>query len=82
MTASNNFNEQIREYCQQAMNCAREADARNDPKVKRQFLELTRLWLSLAQHCESIKPDLLPARRFPPPLTERCIHATDHDNRQ
>jgi hypothetical protein len=44
--------EQIREYCQQAMDCAREADARNDPKVKRQFLELTRLWLSLAQHCE------------------------------
>jgi hypothetical protein len=52
MTASNNFNEQIREYCQQAMDCAREADARNDPKVKRQFLELTRLWLCLAQRCE------------------------------
>jgi hypothetical protein len=49
---TDNFNEQVREYCQQAVDCAREADARNDPKVKRQFLELTRLWLCLAQHCE------------------------------
>ena len=52
MTASNNFNKQIREYCQQAMDCAREAEARNDPKVKQQFLELKRLWLLLAQRCE------------------------------
>jgi len=49
MTASNNFNEQIREYCQQAMDCAREAEARNDPKVKRQFLVLAQLWLILAE---------------------------------
>ena len=48
MTASNNFHQQVREYCQQAMDCAQEASAQNDPKVKRQFLELTRLWLSLA----------------------------------
>jgi hypothetical protein len=65
MTAPNNFNEQIREYCQQAMDCAREADARHDPKVKRQFLELNGfgcVWRSIAS---SIKPDLA-ARRFPP----------------
>jgi hypothetical protein len=52
MTALNNFNQQVSEFYQQAVDCARQADARNDPKVKRQFLELARLWLSLAQHCE------------------------------
>jgi hypothetical protein len=42
MTALNNFNEQIREFYQQAVDCARQADAQNDPKVKEQFLELKR----------------------------------------
>jgi hypothetical protein len=49
MTALNNFNEQIREFYQQAVDCARQADAQNDPKVKEQFLELKRLWLLLAE---------------------------------
>jgi hypothetical protein len=52
MTALNNFNEQVREFYQQAVDCARQADAPNDPKVKQQFLELKRLWLLLAQRCE------------------------------
>ena len=52
MTALNNFNEQIGEFYQQALDCGRQADAQNDPKVKQQFLELKRLWLLLAQHCE------------------------------
>ena len=34
---------------QQAVDCARQADAQNDPKVKEQFLELKRLWLLLAR---------------------------------
>lgn len=50
--ALNNFNEQVREFYQQAVDCARQADAQNDPKVKQQFLELKRLWLLLAQRCE------------------------------
>jgi hypothetical protein len=40
MTALNNFNEQVRDFYQQAVDCARQADAQNDPKVKQQFLEL------------------------------------------
>ena len=52
MPAWNNFNEQIRECHQQAVDCARQADAQNDPKVKQQFLELKRLWLLLAERCE------------------------------
>ena len=52
MTALNNFTEQVREFHQQAVDCALQADAQNDPKVKQQFLELKRLWLLLAQRCE------------------------------
>jgi hypothetical protein len=52
MVALNNFNEQIREFYQHAVDCAQQADAQNDPKVKQQFLELKRLWLLLAQRCE------------------------------
>jgi hypothetical protein len=52
MTELNNFNEQTRQFYQQALDCERQADAQNDPKVKQQFLELERLWLLLAQRCE------------------------------
>ena len=52
MTALNNFNEQIRVFYQQAVDCGRQADTQNDPKVKEQFLELMRLWLLLAERCE------------------------------
>ena len=45
----NNLSEQIRECDDRALHCERQADAQTDPKVKRQFLELKRLWLSLAR---------------------------------
>ena len=45
----NNLSPETREWCQQAVNCARQADAQTDPKVKQQFLELKRLWLLLAR---------------------------------
>ena len=44
-----NLNEATREWLQQAEQCARQADAQSDPKVKQQFLELNRLWLLLAR---------------------------------
>jgi hypothetical protein len=44
----NNLDEQARGWHEQAVYCAQQADARTDPKVKRQFLELKRLWLLLA----------------------------------
>jgi len=34
MIALNDFNQKIREYYQQAVDCARQADAQNDLKVK------------------------------------------------
>jgi hypothetical protein len=45
----NNLSAETREWYQQAMHCARQADAQTDPKVKQQFLELKRLWLLLAR---------------------------------
>jgi len=39
----NNLSEQIREWDEQAVQCARQADAQTDPKVKQQFLALNRL---------------------------------------
>jgi hypothetical protein len=45
----NNLGEHIREWHEQAVHCAQQADARTDPKVKQQFLELERLWLLLAR---------------------------------
>jgi hypothetical protein len=45
----NNLGEQIREWHEQAIHCSQQADARTDPKVKQQFLELKRLWLLLAR---------------------------------
>jgi hypothetical protein len=44
-----NLSEQIRECDEQVVHCARQADAQTDPGVKRQFLELKRLWLLLAR---------------------------------
>ena len=37
---------------EQALHCEQQADAQTDPKVKRQFLELKRLWLLLARTSE------------------------------
>ena len=41
--------QEIRECCQQAAHCVQQAEAQNDPKVREQFLELTRRWLLLAE---------------------------------
>ena len=45
----NSLSEATGEFYQQAEQCARQADAQSDPKMKQQFLELRRLWLLLAQ---------------------------------
>jgi hypothetical protein len=58
----NNLDEQARGWQEQAVYCAQQADARSDPKVKRQFLELRRLWLLLARSYETNpKSDNLPS---------------------
>jgi hypothetical protein len=49
----NNHVQEIRECHQQAVQCVQQAEAQNDAKVKKQFLELTRLWLLLAHGYES-----------------------------
>jgi hypothetical protein len=48
----NNHTQEIRECCQQATHCVQQAEAQNDPKVKQQLLQLTRLWLLLAHGYE------------------------------
>jgi hypothetical protein len=58
----NNLSEQARGWHEQAVYCAQQADARSDPKVKQQFLELKRLWLLLARCYETNgKSDNLPS---------------------
>ena len=49
----NNLSEQIREWDEQAVDRARQADAQSDPRVKQQFLELKRLWLLLTRSYDS-----------------------------
>ena len=44
----NNLNQETREWYLQAVHCAQQADAQTDPKIRQQFLELERLWLTLA----------------------------------
>jgi hypothetical protein len=44
----NNHTQEIRECYQQASHCVQQAETQNDPKVQKQFLELTRRWLLLA----------------------------------
>ena len=44
----NNHTQEIRECYQQAAHCVQQAEAQNDPKVKKQLVQLTRLWLLLA----------------------------------
>jgi hypothetical protein len=48
----NTHTPEIRECCQQATHCVQQAEAQNDPKLKQQLLQLTRLWLLLAQGYE------------------------------
>jgi hypothetical protein len=48
-----NHTQKIRQCYQQAVHCAQQAEAQNDPKVRQQFLELMRRWLLLAHGYES-----------------------------
>jgi hypothetical protein len=48
----NNHIEEIRKCYRQAVQCVEQADSQTDSKVKKQFLELTRLWLLLAHGYE------------------------------
>jgi hypothetical protein len=48
----NTHTREIRECCQQATHCVQQAKAQNDPKLKQQLLQLTRLWLLLAHGYE------------------------------
>ena len=45
----NNHTYNFRECCEQAAHCVQQAEAQNDPKVQKQFLELARRWLLLAR---------------------------------
>jgi hypothetical protein len=56
----NSRSEQFRKCFLQAAECAQEADVQTDPKVKQQFLVLTRLWLIMADHLD-LKPRQGPA---------------------
>lgn len=47
-----NRSEQVRECLQHADDCARQAAAQIDPKMKADFLDLERRWLSLARSYE------------------------------
>jgi hypothetical protein len=51
-----NHNEQIRECLRQAAECAQQSNAQTDPKLKRQFLMLARLWLILADRLDLKSP--------------------------
>jgi hypothetical protein len=45
----NNLSEEVRECLHHAEDCARKAAAQIDPKLKQDFLQLERSWLSLAR---------------------------------
>jgi hypothetical protein len=48
----NNLSEQVRHCLRHADDCAREAAAQTCPKMKADFLDLERRWLSLARSYE------------------------------
>ena len=48
----NSRSEQVRECLQHADDCARQAAAQTDAKMKADFLDLERRWLSLARSYE------------------------------
>jgi hypothetical protein len=52
----NNSSEQIQECYRQAAECARQADAETDPKVRGHLLELKDRWLSIARSYEYNTP--------------------------
>jgi hypothetical protein len=52
----NNLSEQIRDCLKHADECARSANAQNNPGLRNDFLQLEKLWRELAQ---SMKADSL-----------------------
>lgn len=48
----NNLSEQIRECLRHAEDCARNAAAQTDPKLKEDFFDMERRWLFLARSYE------------------------------
>jgi hypothetical protein len=48
----NDVSEKIRECSRHAEDCARKAAAQTDPKLKEDFLDMERRWLSLARSYE------------------------------
>jgi hypothetical protein len=65
-----NHIQEIRECYQQAAHCVQQAEAQNDPKVKKQFLELTRRWLLLARGYDESDKSLTDSS--PEPLHNQC----------
>ena len=64
----NNHTQEICECYQQAAHCVQQAEAQNDPKVKQQLLQLTRLWLLLAHGYEVDKSSDDPGERIIPDM--------------
>ena len=48
----NNLSEHVRECLRHAEDCARQAEAQTNAKMKEDFLDLERRWLSLARSYE------------------------------
>ena len=48
----NNLSEQVRDCLKHAEDCARQAAAQTDPRLKEDFLDLERRWLHLARSYE------------------------------
>jgi hypothetical protein len=65
----NNLTEQIRECLQGAEQCARQAAAQSDPKLKAEFLKLEQRWLALARSYEFTEGLTQPS--FEPPKQQR-----------
>jgi hypothetical protein len=61
--------QEIRECYQQAAHCVQQAEAQNDPTVKKQFLELTRRWLLLARGYDESDTLLTDSSAKPPTST-------------
>jgi hypothetical protein len=73
-----NRTEQIRECFRQAAECAQHSNAQTDPKVKQQFLMLTRLWLILADRLDLKFPTDLSENLQAPAVKSEAEDDWDH----
>jgi len=73
-----NRTEQIRECFRQAAECAQQSNAQTDPKVKQQFLMLTRLWLILADRLDLKFPTDLSENLQAPAVKREAEDDWDH----